>query len=197
MIEFKLGEVMKEKNLTIQDVYEKTGVSRNTISQMINKEPKGIQFDTLDKLISNLKIPVDQIIKFIPNEKAPFYIEDVSTNHRKNTNQQYIEGKEYADEIEAYFNLRLVLDSSGSESNMNFPIKAIAKIDVSKEGKEYINEVTIYRSTSNMFYEFLEKFHSNLLEDIEVEMINIVKKALDDFEESDDLKIYFAESDEV
>lgn len=50
---------MDERNLTIQDVYNGTGISRNTISQLVNGKSKGIQFETLEKLSNffNLEVP--------------------------------------------------------------------------------------------------------------------------------------------
>lgn len=50
---------MDERNLSIQDVYNGTGISRNTISQLVNGKSKGIQFETLEKLSNffNLDVP--------------------------------------------------------------------------------------------------------------------------------------------
>lgn len=66
MIIFRLNRIMERKNLTIQDVHELTGISRNTISQMVNKEPKGIQFETLDKLLTKLDVSVNELIDYVP-----------------------------------------------------------------------------------------------------------------------------------
>lgn len=202
MIKFNLGEIMEKRNLTIQDVYEKTGVSRNTISQMINKEPKGIQFDTLDKIVSNLNVSVDQLIKYIPNNKVPFYIEDVSSDHRTMAHMQNVDGDSYADTLEKFFNLKLVLNSSQGESSMIFPVKAVANVEVSEEAKEYITKVDIYINTNNMFYIFLEKFHSNLLEDIEEEIANLINSSLTENIDTnifdiENIEVNFIHSDEV
>lgn len=47
---------MDEKGLSIQDVYEKTGISRNTISLLYNGKSKGIQLSTLNKLVNYLDL---------------------------------------------------------------------------------------------------------------------------------------------
>lgn len=46
---------MNDRHLTIQDVSDSTGISRNTISQLYNGKSRGIQFDTLSKLTNGLQ----------------------------------------------------------------------------------------------------------------------------------------------
>lgn len=64
MIRINLKEVLEKKNLTMTDVHEKTNISKNTLSLMANNKSKGIQFDTLDKLLEFLSVDVDEIIQF-------------------------------------------------------------------------------------------------------------------------------------
>lgn len=56
MLKLNLKELMDEKGLTIQDVYEKTGISRNTISLLYNGKSKGIQLSTINKLVNYLDL---------------------------------------------------------------------------------------------------------------------------------------------
>lgn len=56
MLKFVLDSFMKENHLSIQDVVNATGISRPTISQLSNGKSKGIQFETLDRLVSGLGI---------------------------------------------------------------------------------------------------------------------------------------------
>jgi len=56
MLKFALDTFMKEEHLSIQDVVDATGISRPTISQLSDGKSKGIQFDTLDRLVSGLGI---------------------------------------------------------------------------------------------------------------------------------------------
>ncbi len=55
MIEKNLRVLMAESNLNIQEVSNKTGLSRTTISNLVNGYSKGIQFDTITKLCEVLK----------------------------------------------------------------------------------------------------------------------------------------------
>ncbi|MFW7409153.1 helix-turn-helix domain-containing protein [Vagococcus fluvialis] len=62
MIIFNLKEVLKQRGLTMTDVHNSTGISKNTLSLLANGTSKGIQFDTLDKLISSIKVPIQELI---------------------------------------------------------------------------------------------------------------------------------------
>lgn len=57
-VKFGLGDFMKKYGYSIQDIHERTGISRNTISTMVNNTSKGVRFETLDILMQayNLKI---------------------------------------------------------------------------------------------------------------------------------------------
>ncbi len=50
MIECKLSTLMGEHRLSIQDVHNKTGLNRNTISNLYHGKVKRVDFETLDKL---------------------------------------------------------------------------------------------------------------------------------------------------
>lgn len=58
MLKFMLKEFMEESGMSIQSVSDKTGISRTTISAFYNEKSKGIQFDTLNKLVEGLDIEV-------------------------------------------------------------------------------------------------------------------------------------------
>lgn len=67
MIEFRLREALAKKNKTMADVNKETGISKNALSQLGNGSSKGIQFSTLDKILNSLKIPVQELIAYIPD----------------------------------------------------------------------------------------------------------------------------------
>ncbi|EPC87221.1 helix-turn-helix family protein [Lacticaseibacillus paracasei subsp. paracasei Lpp126] len=62
MLQFNLKAVMSEQKKTITWLSDKTGISRKTFSQMVNNETKGIQFSTLEAVMSALNIEVDDLI---------------------------------------------------------------------------------------------------------------------------------------
>ncbi len=49
-IQSKLSSLMGDKRYTIQDVHEKTGLSRNTISGLYNDKTTRVDLETIDKL---------------------------------------------------------------------------------------------------------------------------------------------------
>ena len=46
----RLSALMGERRFKIQDVHEKTGISRSTLSKMYHDKKVGIDYATLDKL---------------------------------------------------------------------------------------------------------------------------------------------------
>lgn len=117
---------MEKNNLTIQDVYEKTGVSRNTISQMINKEPRGIQFETLEKILNGLNLGVAELITYEIEEK-PFVLTDVTEEvHEEIENDDYLLSKGgYFNYVEIFrrnfwFKLEVVKEIN---LTLSFPVK--------------------------------------------------------------------------
>lgn len=62
MIEIRLRVLMAERKMNIQDVADRTGLSRTTISALYNESAKGIQFKTLRSLCELFDVSPDQII---------------------------------------------------------------------------------------------------------------------------------------
>lgn len=84
MIEFSLDKLMTERNLSIQDVVNATGITRPTISQLTNGKAKGVQFDTLNKLVLGLGISVDELFDDVYPEKDLRYTIDITKVSRLN-----------------------------------------------------------------------------------------------------------------
>ncbi|MEL0538250.1 helix-turn-helix transcriptional regulator [Staphylococcus debuckii] len=63
MIKFKLKEIMENKNMKISDLNKKTGISRNSLSLLINGKSRGIQFETLEKIIGALNIEIGDLFE--------------------------------------------------------------------------------------------------------------------------------------
>lgn len=63
MIKFNLKKVMKQKNLNISQLNEMTGISRNSLSLLINGKSQGIQFETMEKITKALNVEIDSLFK--------------------------------------------------------------------------------------------------------------------------------------
>ena len=80
MIRSNLATVLKDKNMTTQEVHEKSGISRNTLRLMIKNESKGVQFETLNKLVEVLNCSVEDIVNYVPDSISfSFFNQDVNT----------------------------------------------------------------------------------------------------------------------
>ncbi|MGM7692216.1 helix-turn-helix domain-containing protein [Staphylococcus saprophyticus] len=62
MIKFDLKNIMKDKKITLQKLSQKTGLSINTLSLLSTGKSKGIQFDTLNKIINALNCSIEDLI---------------------------------------------------------------------------------------------------------------------------------------
>lgn len=63
MIKIRLKEIIEKRNITLTEIHQATGISKNTLSLIANGTSKGIQFDTLDKLLSVLNVGVSELIE--------------------------------------------------------------------------------------------------------------------------------------
>jgi len=57
-----IKELMKKKHLNIKTIQQSTGLSRTTISNLINQHSNGIQFDTLATLCGILECDISELL---------------------------------------------------------------------------------------------------------------------------------------
>lgn len=69
MIIVNLKKILDENNLTMTDIHNKTGISKNTLSLMANGKSKGIQFETLDKLLEFLSVDISELLTFVSKKE--------------------------------------------------------------------------------------------------------------------------------
>lgn len=62
MIKFNLKKMMKEKKITLKELSSKTGLSINTLSLLSTGKSKGVQFDTLERIIDVLECKIEDLI---------------------------------------------------------------------------------------------------------------------------------------
>lgn len=70
MIKCNLSKFMGIHKMTIQDVHEKTGLNRNTISNLYHEKVARIDFETMEKLckLFNLQPGPNELFEYIPDE---------------------------------------------------------------------------------------------------------------------------------
>jgi putative transcriptional regulator len=62
-IHSNLSTLMGSRRYSIQDVHEKTGLSRNTISNLYNDKISRIDFETIDKLCNLFGCGVEELLR--------------------------------------------------------------------------------------------------------------------------------------
>jgi putative transcriptional regulator len=73
MIRFRIQELMAEKQfkegrrITLLELAEATGISRVTLSKMVNQRGYGTLTDHLDRLCSYFECPIEQLAQHIPD----------------------------------------------------------------------------------------------------------------------------------
>lgn len=71
VIEFRLRQVMDEKNLSVPEVSKLTGITTNGLYMMLDRLPRAIRFDTLSRLCVGLGVvPADLFVLRIPKVRT-------------------------------------------------------------------------------------------------------------------------------
>ena len=65
MIEFKLDDLIWQHRVTAEDINQKTGIGKSTLSTIRNGKNKNISIKTLDKLCKYFKCRVSDIMEYI------------------------------------------------------------------------------------------------------------------------------------
>ncbi|WP_304459086.1 helix-turn-helix domain-containing protein [Alicyclobacillus sendaiensis] len=68
MIRCNLAVLLAERGLKIADVWRKTGISRTTLHSLYHNTSTGIQWDTLDRLCSLLRVEPGDLLLYSPFE---------------------------------------------------------------------------------------------------------------------------------
>lgn len=70
MIVVKIKELVASKGISITELYRRTGISRTTLTPLINKpeSTKAMRYSTLNSLCSYLECSVSDIFEYIPDE---------------------------------------------------------------------------------------------------------------------------------
>jgi len=73
MLRFKLKERIADKEfgerrrITIQEVAEATGITRNTLSKMLNQHGISVRSENLDRLCAYFDCKIEQLVEYLPD----------------------------------------------------------------------------------------------------------------------------------
>jgi putative transcriptional regulator len=69
MIKCNLSKLMGIHKMSIQDVHEKTGLNRATISNLYHEKVNRIDFETMEKLCKLFKVGPGELFEFIQKDE--------------------------------------------------------------------------------------------------------------------------------
>lgn len=68
MIKCNLSKMMGMYKMNIQDVHEKTGLNRNTISNLYHEKATRIDFETINRLCGLFNCQPGELLEWVPEE---------------------------------------------------------------------------------------------------------------------------------
>ena len=84
MIRFRIKERLADRQFstgrhtTLTELAEAIGVTRGTVSKMANQTDYNATIDIVDRLCRYFDCPVEQILEYVPDHRAPGHGEDSS-----------------------------------------------------------------------------------------------------------------------
>ena len=73
MLRFRLKELIAEKEfeqrrrILIQEIAEKTGVTRDTISKLMNRHDASVRSETLNRLCAYFNCRIEELVEYVPD----------------------------------------------------------------------------------------------------------------------------------
>jgi len=77
MLRYKLKERIADKEfrerrrVTIQEIAAETGITRNTLSKLINQHGASVRTENLDRLCAYFGCGIEELVVFVPDAAAP------------------------------------------------------------------------------------------------------------------------------
>jgi putative transcriptional regulator len=68
MIRNRLAYLLLDRNITLTDLAEKTGISLNNLSILKTNKARAIRFSTLNALCNALDCQPGQLLEYVPDE---------------------------------------------------------------------------------------------------------------------------------
>jgi putative transcriptional regulator len=77
MLRYKLKELIADKEfrerrrVTVQEIAMSTGITRNTLSKMMNLHGASVRSENLDRLCAYFECRIEQLVEYVPEPKTP------------------------------------------------------------------------------------------------------------------------------
>lgn len=84
MLRVNLNMLLAERSLTASRLAKDTGISKTTLSSLVNNTGKGIQYDTIDNICNYLNITPDDFFDYVPFEYSlSYYLDDLTVDIKR------------------------------------------------------------------------------------------------------------------
>lgn len=190
MIRIKLKEALDDRNMNMMDLHRMTGIAQNSLSLFANQKTKGIQYDTLEKILTALNCNVEDIIEFVSPPLLIFVnlveinkeniIVDLVIKWQEEvkgtlTKKKYIEEHEDISRVEFKTTYTII--------DKNIYIHFILSKIKNEFQTKLLNNL-FKRAVSEKKYPFLQHFYSYLIADRMMDQLDVVfdKKIPSDYE---------------
>jgi len=76
MLRYKLKERIADKEfrerrrVTIQEIAAETGITRNTLSKLLNQHGASVRTENLDRLCAYFGCRIEELVEFLPESRA-------------------------------------------------------------------------------------------------------------------------------
>lgn len=76
MLRYKLKERIADKEfrerrrVTIQEIAAETGITRNTLSKLINQHGASVRSENLDRLCAYFGCRIEELVEFLPGDQG-------------------------------------------------------------------------------------------------------------------------------
>ncbi|SCT27412.1 helix-turn-helix domain-containing protein [Staphylococcus caeli] len=147
MINFNLKEILDDKDMTISKLNELTGISRNSLSLLLNGKSRGIQFDTLEKIVNALNVNIEDL-----------FSQSFNTLKFKVENKKYF----FQDkEIEAFLDFKTSKELTNINNTTSYSLKCDFELDNIKYQKIIPYVFSIEFSNENSIYIYIDLYYDN------------------------------------
>lgn len=69
MIIFKLDDLIWQNRTTAEDIFQKTGIGKSTISTIRNNKNINISIHTMNKLCKYFNCSISELIEYVPDKE--------------------------------------------------------------------------------------------------------------------------------
>jgi putative transcriptional regulator len=141
MVLCNLAVLLTERGLTATKVAKDTGISRPTLSSLINNNSTGIQYDTVNKLCNYLNVQPYELLQYVnfDIEINPFHIEKIeqdSNGYMADISLKYMTGRRYVSVCCIQVYMKISNHSNSGSNNKGIVIEAECNW---KSGESYTN----------------------------------------------------------